>query len=244
MKNYIISLLQKLLGYERYLFVFAKMKIRFLKFNRRKDTYRHFKNLIPEDSTVAVIGASVGITTLPIANGKREIFAYEPIPSNVSIIEKLKKKLNAQKLSIFSVALGNHSGQVEFIFPRINGAKKHGLSYVKNIHIDGQPKGETLTIEIDKFDNRPELIGKKIGALKIVAENYEFEIFSGAKETIKRDRPIIYCELWDNAKRAVVLEFIRSMNYEVSILMNGKLESYSDHQSTYSGKHFIFRSHS
>lgn len=240
MKNYLISLLQKLLGYERYLFVFAKVKIQTFRFNRKKDTYRHFEKLVPENATIVIIGASVGITTVPFINGKREIFAYEPIPVNVSILERLKQKYKAGKLSIFQAALGNQTDKVEFVFPKVNGAKKHGLSYVKNIDVEDQPEGETIIVEMDRLDNRPELKGKKIEGMKVVAENYEFEIFSGAKETIERDQPLIYCELWDNPKRPVVLDLIRSMSYEVFILLNGKLERYSDHQNTYKGKHFIF----
>jgi len=212
-----------------------------LTLNKKKETYLYFEKLVPEHATIAVIGASIGITTIPFANGKRTIFAYEPIPSNVSIIARLKQKYRADKLSIFQLALGNRTGKVEFIFPKVNGAKKHGLSYVKDVSIENQPEGEVLTVEIDRFDNRPELEDKKIEAMKVIAENYEFEIFSGATEIINRDSPVIYCELWDNVKRPVVLDLIRSMNYVIWVLIDGKLENYENHCDSYQGKHFIFR---
>lgn len=240
MKNYIISLLQKMLGYERYLFLFAKLKIRLLKFNKKKETFRHFLTLVPENGTVAIVGASIGIKTLPFANKRRTVIAYEPIPSNFSVLQKLKATNKVENLSLFQIALGNRSGQIEMVFPEINGAKKHGLSYVKDLINDGNPNGEILLVNIDRLDDRPELASQKLIALKVVAENYEFEIFEGAKDLIRRDLPLIYCELWANSKRQPVLDLIRAMNYRVHILVQGKLVNYTEYKSTYRGKHFIF----
>lgn len=240
MKNYFISILQKILGYERFLLIFAKLKIQFLKYNKVKETFRYFETLVPENGSVAVVGASIGITTIPFVKNNRHVFAYEPIPSNFSVLKKLKKSFNADNLNLFPIALGNHTGHVEMVFPTINGAKKHGLSYVKDVKISDNPEGEIVSITMDQLDARPELSSIKLNALKVVAENYEFEIFSGAKAVIAQNSPIIYCELWANSKRQPVINLIESMNYSVFVLMGGKLVNYAENEKSYSDKHFIF----
>lgn len=240
MKNYIISLLQKLLGYERYLVLFARIKLGTQLLDRKRRTYRYFERLIPENATVAVVGASIGITTFPFLRNNRRVHAYEPVPTNVHALRQLRKKYPNGTLSIHQVALGNTTGQVEMVFQKINGAGKHGLSFVKGVFDSHEPTGETITVNIGCLDQQSEFASERLDALKVVAENYELEIFLGAQKIIERDRPIIYCELWPNEKRAPVLTFVQSLNYRICIRVHNELVDYFPRANNYRGKHFIF----
>ena len=42
---------------------------------------------------------------------------------------------------------------------------------------------------------------KKIGAIKMDVENFEYFVLEGGKELIKKHKPIIYTELWENQNR-------------------------------------------
>jgi len=44
---------------------------------------------------------------------------------------------------------------------------------------------------------------------------------------IKRNKPLIYCELWFNENRLKTLDLIKSWGYEIKILNEGKLENYN-----------------
>lgn len=50
-------------------------------------------------------------------------------------------------------------------------------------------------------------------AAKIDVEHFEAPVLRGATELLKRDHPIIYCELWDTPNRGEVIGFLRDVGY-------------------------------
>ncbi len=241
MKNYIIKITQFLLGRKRYLKFFSIFKIRTISYDRRKSDYLFFENLLPKDATVIVAGACTGITTVPFARNKsqRKVIAYEPLPLNFSTLNQVIAHFRLDNVKTYPIGLGNKKEQREIIVPVVNGLKKHGMAHIQDKSIMEFNEGETLSIELDKLDSRPEINQTKIEALKIVAENFEFQIFEGAKEIIKNNRPLIYCELWPNENRSRVLELIESYNYKIYYRNGDQLILH--HSSNYQGKNFIFK---
>ncbi len=79
---------------------------------------------------------------------------------------------------------------------------------------------------------------ESIDGIKIVAENYEKFIFEGGEQLIKKNMPLIYCELWFNENRLRTMELIRSWNYEIYVLDNNKLVRYDEKQ--YHTKNLFF----
>jgi hypothetical protein len=73
---------------------------------------------------------------------------------------------------------------------------------------------------------------------KVVAENYEFSIFSGAASFLKANKPIIYCELWDNFQRQQVLDLIKSFGYKIFVFRKNNFVEYDP--SVYKKKYFFF----
>ena len=241
MKDQIIKLLQRTLGYERYLILFAKVKIRFLRYSKKKTAYRWFRDHLPEDAHVVVVGANVGITTLPLVTRfpKRQVFAYEPQPANYEALKGVVRSYRLPNIKTYQTGLSNAKGEMEMILPTFNGVRKQGLAYLNAPTIEGFPEGETSMVEVDRLDDRPELQNLPIDGLKVVAENSEYEVFLGAEQILKEKRPFIYCELWDNDNRRQVLELISQYNYEVLKLVDGELVPYC--KDSFSDRYFFFQ---
>lgn len=96
----------------------------------------------------------------------------------------------------------------------------------------------TIPLAKDKI-NRKEINSIKIDVIKIVAENFEFQIFEGAKKIIENNKPLIYFELWDNDRRNMVLGLIIKYNYNVFYRKGNALIPFD--KNNYSGKNFFFK---
>jgi len=59
-------------------------------------------------------------------------------------------------------------------------------------------------------------------------ENFEYYVLKGGHELLKRHKPIIYCELWDNEKRKLTLDYLRKeFAYQVKFFDKDRLVDYS-----------------
>lgn len=87
MKTFVIKTLHHIFGYERYLFLFSICKIHTLRFFSKKWDYLYFVRELKPDYNVLVIGASTGITTIPIAKkcSEGKVIAYEPVETNLTL---------------------------------------------------------------------------------------------------------------------------------------------------------------
>ena len=241
MKESVIKILQYILGYERYLKLFSVIKIKTLVLDSRKSDFLFFEKLLSQNATILVIGACTGITTIPLAKGKvnRKVFAYEPVSSNFQVLNQVVNYFKLKNVFTFNLGLGSEPGQREFILPVVNGVKKHGMAHVKDPAILEYNEGLSEVIAIDTLDRREEINGLAIEGIKIVAENFEYQIFEGAKRVIENNRPIIYCELWNNDRRNLVLDLIKKYNYGIYYREGNILVHYS--QDKYKGKNLFFK---
>ncbi|MFT7613490.1 MAG: FkbM family methyltransferase [Parvicellaceae bacterium] len=241
MKNELIKLLHLILGYQNYLRLFTRFKIRFLRYDSRKSDFLFFEKLVTEQANIIIIGANTGITTIPFAKEKseRKVFAYEPVPSNFETLQNCVQYYSVSNIQNFMIALGNKTGEDKMILPVLSGAKKHGMAHIDHHSINSLEQGENIATHMDKLDNRIELENLKIDAIKIVAENYETEIFKGAQNIITKDKPFIYCELWDNENRIKTMNLIKEYGYQIFYREGENLKPYSN--ANYKGKNFFFK---
>jgi len=230
LKNFIIGILQVIVGFNNYLLLFSCNKILFLRFDRRKKDFLRFVKMIPNESNVLIIGANTGITTVPVARriSSGKIIAFEPVAQNVIILKRVLHIFRVEnKVSVVSSALGNSNGSIKMVLPVWGFTKKHGFAHVAEEALTGDEKGIVSESRIQRLDDVEELRAMKINYIKIVAENYEYNILSGGKNLIEENRPVIYCELWDNDHRLKTLELIKSFRYQVKVFRDGNLHEYN-----------------
>ena len=232
MKNLIKNMFQKLLGLENYLFYFSLYTYIKLNNNQHEKELLYFIDIIPNDGVILDIGANIGVTTTAFAKRKADakIFSFEPIKENQTVFRKIIAYHNLKNVTFFPIALGNSSGTLKMVMPVIGNAKMHGLSHVY-VEGDEQPwnTGISYTVPVKKADDIPELrTAGKINAIKIDVENFEFEVLTGARELLIANRPYIYCELWANEKRALTINYIKTLQYKVQVMVDGKLVPYTN----------------
>ena len=228
MKKFIQAVLQRLLGFDQYLYYFSRIKSTFLRFDSKEGDFNYFLQLLQPGSNVLDIGANIGIMTSQLGkklrNGK--VYAFEPIPYNIHALKRVIHNLKLNNVVLFEYALGNENRENQMVLPVIESVKMQGLAHIVDKNIAGYGTGETFTVTQKRLDDIETLQCVKIDAVKIDVENFEYQVFLGARKLIEKNRPVIYCELWDNENRYRCFDLMKTLGYSIYVLHHGKPEPY------------------
>ncbi len=229
MKQRFKLLLQRLLGFDNYLFLFAIYIISTLKWNKNERDFTHFVKLIPDGHIVLDIGANIGIMSVWFSRKLKNsrILAFEPVPQNVKALKKVLRFYKADNVEVIEKALGNEQGMAQMIMPEVEMVRMQGLSHVVHSSIKEFNVGENFSVPMIRLDDCDQIKNSgKIAAIKLDVENFEYFVLQGALETIKKHRPLIYAELWENNNRTLCFDLLTSLNYNIKVVIKGKLRAY------------------
>jgi FkbM family methyltransferase len=110
--------------------------------------------------------------------------AYEPIPELYALLQR-----KFPMVDVRDVALSNSPGQREFIHVR----NLPGYSGFRERHYPEAPDIEPIRVRVERLDDSlPDGYVPKL--VKIDVEGAELEVLEGARETIKRHRPLVIFE--------------------------------------------------
>lgn len=239
-KSFVQFILQRLLGFERYLYVFSLFIIKKLPWDKKEKDFIFFLNKINDGGIILDIGANIGVMSYHLATkkSKSQIISFEPVPVNYANMEKIIDKYKLSNIQIHKYALGDTEGEIEMVLPVVNSVKKHGLSHVVHKTITDYNEGDIFKVPVKKLDEVPELNqeGVKINGIKIDVENFEYYVLNGGANLIKKHRPIIYAELWDGENRKQTFDLLRSIGYSINVVDKGKLAIFNEQDK----QNFIF----
>lgn len=222
-KNGIKYILQRLLGFRRYLLVFSRFKIATLHKDKKEADFFVFMDILQDPKIILDIGANIGIMTVHLSKRfpNAQIHAIEPIPCNIQVLKTNIEYYKLMNVEIHEVAVGNEDSSIQMILPHQGKTKMQGLSHVKHESITEWNDGEEFDVPCVKLDNL--FSTEKIDAIKLDVENFEFYTLSGGIEAIKRSKPVIYAELWDNENRVRCFELLTQIGYTTNVVDDGTL---------------------
>jgi FkbM family methyltransferase len=146
------------------------------------------RRVLSADSIVIDVGSNIGITTTImsrfVSNG--HVISIEPNPEVFNILELNIKQNEIRNVTPLQIALTDSKGHVAF---NPDSAFGHLL------HQDNQNFG-SISVEATTLDLLVESLNlQKVDFIKIDVEGFEPNVIAGAKKTIARFQPMIYCEL-------------------------------------------------
>lgn len=230
-KQRIRKWLQDLLGYERYLFCFALLQVYRARLWGGGD-FMLFSSQLPPTGMILDIGANLGITAVLLARAHpgASIYAFEPIPENAVTIERVCRYFKLGNVQIRQVALGDRNGMTAMRIPKQAHAWMQGLAHVIHPGEELQPVDQTVQAAMQRLDDLdlPLANGVHITGIKIDVENYEWYVLQGGKQVIEKYRPLIFCELWNDERKAQCIGLLQQLGYGVYVMERGKWIHYKE----------------
>ena len=136
--------------------------------------------------TALDIGAHVGMWSRVLALTFETILAYEPVPEHRDCFVKNLTRPGNCRVHLFPVALGNEDKTIHILTTADNSG---------NAHIN--PNGVAVNgikVHQRRLDDYVLNHHHGIDFIKIDVEGWELEVIKGAKETIRRHKPVMVVE--------------------------------------------------
>lgn len=163
------------------------------------------------DGTVLDVGANIGNHSIFFSSLFGRVLSFEPNPRTFELL-KINTRV-ADNISSFGIGLSNCARQGAICFSRGN-LGGGGTS----VNIDEGNAAlsfvEVSFSTVDKVIN--DLSQIPVSLIKIDTEGHEFEVVSGAQETIRRDQPVVVFEQHISDFSGVTtktIELLRSCGY-------------------------------
>ncbi len=224
------ALLQKMLGYKQYLFLFSLYTSKRILKSAKEKHFRFFCDLIKGGGIILDIGANIGAVSVYLCKRfpDSRIYAFEPIPPAADTLEKVVAHHSLANLVLFRTALGDRNGKVTMHMPISYRSKMHGLSHISERTIGKKKEGINYTVTLQKLDDIIELqTADRVSAIKLDVENYEVFVLRGGIELLKKYRPPIFCEVWENQLGNECKQFLTDLGYQIHFFDGVKLVPYT-----------------
>lgn len=205
------------------------------------------KKFIKSGTDSIDVGVYRGVYSYEMSKYSEKVHSFEPNPIIFKYINKNLKKF-IKNIHLYNFALSNQNKTINLKIPirNSNSNKEIFEEYYEmgkaTIHNENNFENyenfeiQTKTIDELSFDN-------KISFIKIDVEGHELEVIEGAKNTIKKDKPILLVEIEKQYTKKEVAEsinFINSLGYKSYFFNKKDLKSTTELNNLDLFNNFIF----
>lgn len=168
------------------------------------------QQFIPQEGVVIDAGCHVGLHSAAFAENRPglTIHAFEPQPTLLQLtarnIETLAAR-NGARIVLHAAAVGEHAEQVFMVPLDFSQATNAGASKVSLL-----PLAKGIAVEmttLDQLDTPP------VAFIKLDLEGHEGAALRGAQNLIRRDQPVLFCEINSVSGAAEILDAVRAFDY-------------------------------
>lgn len=198
---------------------------------------RIYLSLIRRGDVIADVGANVGAHAAMFANlvgASGEVFAFEPLPANLGALGRtLDARTDFANVTIIAAAVGNPDSAGEQVTMNVPGddltqaslAVQSGGSWASGTNV------RQISCALTSLDHEAEARRiTRLDFVKIDVEGAELEAVKGGATTLRKLKPVLYCEVyekWTDAfgySPADLFAAVRSLGYtEARIIREGEV---------------------
>lgn len=144
----------------------------------------------PEDCVID-IGANMGWYSINIAKTypASKVHAFEPIPKTYSFLERNIKLNDLKNVTAQHFGLSNERKDIIFYFYPEGGVN------ASSANLSERADAELITCHVERLDDYVNANKLQVDFIKCDVEGAELFAFQGAKETLQRDKPIVFTEM-------------------------------------------------
>ncbi len=175
------------------------------------------KSLVQPGMIIYDIGANVGFHAVCIARavGKEgKVFCFEALPDNARKLEHNVALNGFTNIEVIVTALGNSDGEASFWL-------SEEPTWGKLVSVGTEPGRQSgqVNVKIRRLDGLIEEYNLPPPQLiKIDVEGAEIDVFEGARQTLKRYRPILVIEA--HGTNSAIEKFLIEAGYRVGVIGN------------------------
>ena len=171
-----------------------------------------FNKINSKNSNALDIGANIGNHSLFFSDHFLNVYSFEPSEINFELLKlNIKSKAN---IKAFKYGASSKDQKI-VLYTLSNSDSGHSsVMYSENSNINFDNKETIDLVNLDNFLNKNNISNVKF--IKIDVEGYEFEVFKGIQELIKKDKPIIAFEQLINGLKnhtSDSINFLKKNNY-------------------------------
>jgi FkbM family methyltransferase len=160
------------------------------------------------------VGANIGHLSINVAkNPKTKVYSFEPEASNIKVFEKNISLNHLKNISLIKKGLSDEEGFFDFY---VLGENSGGNSLLDTKKGGRKVKIPVTTLDVFYKENKIE----RLDFLKIDVEGAEIKVLNGGKKTLKKFKPKIIFESWDEKSLEKVKEFLFPLGYEIKKIDN------------------------
>ncbi len=183
---------------------------------------RALAEIVRPGDVVFDIGANVGFFSIICARltgPSGRVFAFEPVAANAELIRRNAGLNEFGNISVVEQAVSDRTGTGELVLAEYSGGAALSTT-TPPPDAAGSIEVELITIDAAVDDGHippPDVV-------KIDVEGVEIEVLRGMTDTMRRDRPIIVCEIDDGTragydrKHRECVEYLESLDYSITPL--------------------------
>lgn len=169
-----------------------------------------YRRIVKKGDVIVEAGAHIGSLTVPLARmvatgdgvGPGKVLAFEPQRLLYRLLRTNLALNRLRNVLAHQAAVGQKTGKLGV--PAIDYGEPGNFGGHSMIASSPEP---VRVVTIDSLDLR------RLDLLKIDVEGMETEVLTGAKQTIARCRPVIYCENDREQQSARLIHCLRAMGY-------------------------------
>jgi len=189
---------------------------------------RAFARFLRPGAFVIDAGANFGHYALLSANAVGEqglVVAFEPDPATFALLASNAGLLSAANLVVEQAGLSDQTGSIALA---VDARNPGGHSFARE-NVD--TFGHSVDVPVFRLDDFVVERGmnRRVDLVKIDVQGFEWKMICGAQETLKRDRPVVFCEVSPSMMAAVdddfhvLLRFFEELGYDVAAVdVDGK----------------------
>ena len=186
---------------------------------REFETMILFENYIKSGMRVAEVGGHIGYITQyfsKLVGSKGQVTVFEPGSNNLPYLERNISDFN--NINLVQCAISDTQGMLDFYEDDLTGQNNslvkdfEGFSRNNNNAL-GTAKINTNRVQATTIDKQ--FIDKGIDFIKIDIEGAEWMALLGAKEVIKKYRPVLMVEI--QANEFEIFNFFLNLNYKMHL---------------------------
>ncbi|MFZ2724913.1 MAG: FkbM family methyltransferase [Methylococcaceae bacterium] len=170
-----------------------------------------FRQLIQPNSVVWDIGANIGVLTIPLARfvgHQGHVIAFEPQPEVFHLLSANIAVNALNHVRAMPFALSNEQGILNI--PAVDYSRSGNFGGISFLNAENYSNKQVECRKIDDLSYLP-----LPNFIKIDVEGMELLVLQGGIHTIKKSRPVIYCENDRIEKSENLIAYLWSLDYRL-----------------------------